>query len=59
MDSKVWDPQRQQTLRLEGITIIVIIIFIIVVVVVVVVVVVKVTIKKNKKGVSNSSIRES
>jgi t-SNARE complex subunit (syntaxin) len=54
VDSKVWDPQRQQTLRLEGMTIIVIIIFIIVVVVVV-----KVTIKKNKKGVSNSSIRES
>ena len=41
LGSIVWDPQRQQALRMDGIIIIVIIIIIVVVVVVVVVVVEK------------------
>ncbi len=55
----VWDPQRQQALRMVGIIIVIIIIIIIVVVVVVVVVVVKINNEKEIKMVSYSSVRES
>ena len=51
LGSIVWDPQRQQALRMDGIIIIVIIIII--------VVVVEKRKLKGNKSVSNSSVRES
>ena len=53
LGSIVWDPQRQQALRMDGIIIVVIIIII------VVVVVVEKRKLKGNKSVSNSSVRES
>jgi heme/copper-type cytochrome/quinol oxidase subunit 2 len=60
MDSMVWDPQRQQALRMDGIIIIVIIIIVVVVVFLFFLLLLlwKEKFKRNK-GVSNSSVRES